>query len=471
VTQALLFVGLHLVGMTVTFAIGPHRRPALCCAFGFPVGLAVLVLLALPCLLLGLPYPEVPAAAALVAGVAAAVVALRRGLPARARWLALAWTAGFAAACAGLTYFNLSVLTYDSHHFVLHGAVVAREGTIPGWMLTELSDWGVFQIVAQSTSALTMQDFLYSLPLVLGSSFAPLFALLLWHGIAAVAPDLRWRTAIAVLTTAALFTLNNFLLHVFYIHTNLAAAVYLTGAVALLWLCQVGKDPAGLPLAFLCLAAFALQRVETPAVALIFLALTLTRGELPRRTVTMLLAAWSLLLIGWYEFLAAHVPADSEFLTPTRCHIVAATVAGFFAWWLVAGTPIGRRIDRWVPVLVPAALALALGAAFFRDAGHMADSAWGLVHNYTGLPHWGFAWYAIAALVLLGLALPAPPLRWPFVVGIPAYFAFVLLLAIGRVPYYFYEGDSGNRMTLHVVPLIFFYFGLKAARACDRTAP
>ena len=73
------------------------------------------------------------------------------------------------------------------------------------------------------------------------------------------------------------------------------------------------------------------------------------------------------------------------------------------------------------------------------------------------------AFLALTALALLGLLAPAPPARWVFVCGVPAYLALILLLVLGRHPYYAGIGDSAVRMAVHLVPLSFFYFGVKFA--------
>ena len=48
-----------------------------------------------------------------------------------------------------------------------------------------------------------------------------------------------------------------------------------------------------------------------------------------------------------------------------------------------------------------------------------------------------------------------------FVYGVPIYIVLTLLVVYGRDPYRLGPGDSAARMALHVIPMVFFYFGLK----------
>jgi hypothetical protein len=466
-SQSVLFLAIHLLGLAVCFALGPRRAAALSCALAFPTGLAVAVLLALAMLVLGVPYGPwtLCSAMAVVAG-AAAVLAARRGLERRDLVVSCWWTAIFAVACVALTHFNVAILGNDSHTILSLSFAIANAGALPSDIIAVLDKEAVFQILAHSMYGVTARDFLYSLPLILGLSFAAMFALTLWHGLDAVGAASRRRSALVALVTAALFTVSTAGWNFLHLHTNLGSAVYLFGYVALFWVAEVKSDPAYLPPAFICLTGFALHRTETPLVALLFLAVTVTQSELPRRAITGWLALFTVVVGFWHERLAEHV-SGRGFITPTRGRMVWALLVLFFLWWCASGTRLVRRIDRWVPALVVGVCALALIGAFATRPDHMLRSIQHWAINLTELPLWGHSWFFIPLLILLGLAVRPPPFRVPFAVGLPAYFAFVLLLAYFRIPYRVGQSDSANRMTFHVVPMIFFYLAIKFA-ACQR---
>jgi len=476
VSQTVLFLAIHLLGLAVCLAVGPRRAPAMCCALAFPIGLAVTVLLALVILLVGVPYGPWSMGPAMVAvATAAAIASARRGLVRRDLVIAGVWTGIFAIAFLPLTHFNVALFTNNDSHSIVHqGVIIANDGSLLSDSLAKLGKIGVFQIVSQSMLALSLRDFLYSLPLALGLTFIPMFALALWHALRAAGTPTRRRSMPAMLVavvTAALFTMSMVDFHILYVHTNLGSAVYLFGFVALFWIAEVRGDPSWLPLAFVSLTAFALQRTETPLVAALFLAMTLSQTALPRRAVTFWLGGFTLVVAAWFEILAHHVPSTA-FLTASRNRLMYGLLVVLFLWWLASDTRLVRRVNRWLPALIAGVCALAVAAAFAAQPDRMSRSTLNWVTNLTENPLWGNSWIFIPALLLLGLALEPPRFRQVFTIGIPVYVGFLLLLSFNlRVPYRIGLADSANRMTIHFVPLIFFYLAIKFIPALLRTGP
>lgn len=461
--QALALLALHLLGLAVALAIGPRRAPALCAALAFPVGLAAAVLLALLVMLLGLSYePLVLGGAMALTTAVAATAAARRGLDRRALTVVAAWTAGFALACPLIAHANVALIsTIDSHRLLTLAIVMVNDGGMTDSTIAQLDRWGVFQVVAHSLAGLAATDFLYSLPVALGLSFLPAFALCLWHGLDAVDAPPDRRGPLVALVTAALATMSMVAYHVIYVHTNMGSAIYLFGFVVLFWIAEVKRDPSWLPLAFLSLAALALHRTEAPLVALLFLAFTVGQTELPRRPITICLALYALVVALWQEALARHVSEASQFLTPGRSRMLWLASGAVLAWWLASARPAVRALNRRLPVVIGAGAALAVAAAFALKPAHMGESLASWAVNLTSLSLWGQTWLVLAVLTLLALAAPAPPFRQAFAIGLPVYAAFVLLLAFLRVPYRLGLGDSANRMTIHFVPLLLLYLALK----------
>ena len=472
-TQSLVFVWIHLVGVAVCFAVGPHRRPWLCCALGFPVGLAVVVVATLGMLVARMPYNGW-SFMALTASIAlgCAAMARRRGIDRRAVIAAATWTVGFALVCVPLTYANFVIMTHDSHIYVMFAQAIAEDGKLTSDMIGSFDDWGVFQVIAQSMATFTREDFLYSLPIVLGSSFAPVFGITLWAGLGTYGVTGRRRAVLAGLVTVALFSINMVIFHLFYLHTNMASGIYLFCFAVLFWLGEVERDPSFVPIALICAVALAFQRTETPVVALLFLILTVPRSELPRRAITPWLAGFVLAVGIWYEVLAHHVASGGNFLTPTRCRLIWLALVACFGWWLATPRSVWiRRINTAFPVIIAAFFALALVAAFAARTDHMVSSAENWYQNHIQPPFWSQSWYAIALLAALAALTPAPRFRHVFVVGIPAYFAFVMLIALSHPGYRLGVDGSAIRMTMHIVSLVVFYVGLKLTAALGAPSP
>ena len=467
-SQLPLFVAMHLVGVAIAFAAGPRRHPALCCALGFPVGLAATVLAALLLLVIGIPYNAWTLGAAVVIPTVGLLVARPPALDRSTARLIAAWTAGFALLALPLTHWNLSLLNWDGHSIVMLSGAIGQSGVLERDVLTELQSWGAFQVIAHSMAAFTQRDYLYSLQPVLGASFLPLFAVTLWHATGHLGATGWRRSGGIALVALALFSLYSFAHHAVFIHTNFGTAVYLFGFIVLFWLAEMERDASGLPVAFLFLFALAIQRVELPVVAMIAVIATAMSSELPRRRITVALAAVTVLVIGWYILLAFHVSPGSRQLTPTRCIALAIGMAALFGWWMISAWPRLRVVNRNLHWLVSGAFALALLATFSLKPAHMIASVRAWAINLGTQPHWGYAWYGIAAILLLTLLLAPPPRRRAFVLTIGLSLAYILLLAYARRPYRIAVVDSANRMTIHIVPLLFFYLGLKIIPAVTR---
>jgi hypothetical protein len=378
------------------------------------------------------------------------------------------WTLSFGVVAAALSQASFVLMSYDSHELLRLGRIIAADGALVAGTIVELQAWGAFQAIAHSLFLATSEDYLFALQPTLAASFLPMFALLVWEGVSLLgAKGLRAKLLVALVTTA-LFTIYMFQRHFLYIHTNLASAVYLTGFALLFWIAEVRRDASGVPASLLCLIAFSLQRVEAPVFALVFLVLTVIPSTLPRRAIVPTLTLFTVIVAGWYEILARHAPADGELLTPSRCRSFGAGVVAFCIYYLVADWPPLRRLARWLPESAALACALGLAASFALKPEHMLASAKAWATNLLFLPYWRQTWYVIGALVVLGFAIEAPPHRRVFTYGVTLSFVLILLLAFGRQPYLLSVGDSANRMTLHPLPLLFAYLGLKLIPALTR---
>lgn len=462
-TQAPLFIGLYVLGLLLSFALGPRRYPSLCCALAFPIGLATWIVALIAILALGLPYNLWTAVIA--GGLLFAVVlglVMRGGPLQKAEAITIAlWTAAFAITAVFWSSINASKLSFDSLLMVMLGEGVAHQQGFHLVIWDGLAERGTFLVVAQSVAGLIGLDYLYSLAPVLGLSFVALFATTLHHGLGATGAQVGrpwWMTAVV---TTALFGTYMVGFHVVYIHANLPSAVYLFCFVSLFWLAEVERQVEYLPLCAIALLAFSLQRLEVPLISVLFLSLTLLQSKLPRRNLSAWFGVVCALLVAWYLILMAHIPPESRFLSVGRLAAVIAAVAGIYAVWLGRRWSVVDRLARHAPRVGVATCVIALIAAFATKWSHMVESAANFFGNMHDLEVWGGMWFAVVGLAFLGLFVRRVPFATPFVYGVPLYLTVIFLLGYLRVPYRLSPYDSANRMTLHIVALIFLYFGLK----------
>ena len=464
-TQVLFYVALHLIGVSLCLASGQHRRIALACALGFPLGLAAMVATVLVMLSVGIPYSPVTGALAAALLVGFSLARARRRLPDRRGAMIIAvWTVGFFLIAAPLCHFNLSMLTFDSHYIVMMGRAVMHDGAFTGDVLPLLGDYGIFTVLAHTGVGFMRVSYAYALAPVLSVSSLVLFATAVWYAVTSLGLVGSRRSLLTALVTIALLSTPMVFRHTFYIHTNLGTGIYLWLFGALWWLAEQEGDTDLLPPAFLALLAMSLHRIEGPLIAVVFLCLTSLPSRLPARARLIPMAGFAAMILLWYGRLAGAAAADAPFLTPSRCYVMMAAVVAFAVYAAVSTrVALLARINRVAPVIVAVVTALSLVAAFAVKSPHMLESTGAWLQSLTKLSYWGGTWITLAALAVIALFAPPAPFRAVFVVGATVQLAGIALLGFARPPYYVGLHDSGNRMALHAVLLAFFYLTIKYA--------
>jgi hypothetical protein len=118
---------------------------------------------------------------------------------------------------------------------------------------------------------------------------------------------------------------------------------------------------------------------------------------------------------------------------------------------------------------------LALAAAIATAPEVMVTAADHMFQNLFTIESlmWGYTPVMLIALAILVARAPRVPFDRLFAYGIPLLLLFIYTIVRFRDPYRVGWGDSGNRMLLHVVPLMFFYFALRLGPllARDRGTP
>jgi hypothetical protein len=467
-SQTLLYFALYAVGASTCLASGLGRRPLLCCALAFPVGLALMVGLVLLMLLAQVPYTRATGTiAALLVIAGNAVVTARRDAasrPERRDWMRIGGaSAGFLVLLLPLTFVNLSFLSFDSHYMVILGSAIFDDHALNREMTYRLTEYGAFYSVSQSGVGFTGESYLYSLSLVLGLTTTASFAAVLWHAFAALGVEARRRAPWIALITAATFSVYMLWRHFFYVHNNLGTATFMFLTVALFWLAELERDVRLVPLACLALLAFCLHRIENPIVATILLAMILPQSRLPSRAILLWLSLATAVVAAWYLRLAQIARPDSPFLTPLRCYATIAIMVALVLdlallslvrWrWLTA-------LNRWLPAMIAVVVAIALAAAFHAKPDHMTTNLAIWFHNMWDSTYWQGCWAAVAVLAVLSWFVPALPHRAIFVYGAPVYLAITYLVVYARPDFRLAVDDSASRMVIHLVPIVFFYFGV-----------
>ena len=463
-SQLILYVALHVLGVVICMAVGPWQRSWLCSALGFAVGLASMVFVSVGALLLGAFHFGVMAVLfATLLGVCITVSVKRQRWNRRTLQAAGAGVLGFAALCFPFCYWNFSAFSYDSHLFVMYGRVLGNDGHLSVDMLQQLDKWGMFQVVAHAMSAFVKQDYLYGLAPAFAVSMMATFAVALGEALGALRVARLHKALWVCLAVAVLLAIPLFRFHVVYVHSNMASAGYLLFFVVLFWLAEVKNDPSFIPIAFLSLLAFSVLRVEAVPYAIVFLVVTVMDSRLPR----LVLLRWYLLytagLVAWFSLLGFNVPADSLYLTPTKCLLFASALFLLFMFWLVKDRPPIRHLTRHLSLLAVVACGLGIVYAAVTHGDNMRESGSIWLRDLWRSPWWASIWKLVVILTVVGLFFPAPPLCKRFVLGVWLFFGLTLIVSSTSTAFG-PDIDGGMiRITIHILPVVVFYGALKFA--------
>ena len=463
-SQLILFAALHVLGVAICMAVGPWQRIWLCNALGFAVGLAGMVFVYLGVLLVGVSHVGVTIAlyAALLGTCVYSTVK-------RQRWnrstiqAALVGARGFATLCFPFCNWNFSSFSYDSHMFVMYGRAIGADGQLTLDMLQQLDKWGMFQVVAHAMCAFVKQDYLYGLAPAFAVSMLATFVVTLGEALAEMRVEKRHRVLWVCLVVAVLLAIPLFRFHVIYIHSNMGSAGYLLFFVALFWLAEVKNDPSYLPLAFLSLLSFTVLRVEASPYSIAFLVVTVLDSRLPRQILLRWYAVYTGFLVAWFGLLALNVPADSVYLTPTKCLLFATGFAMLFAYWLLKDRPVIRLVTRHLISLTLLACVLGIIAAGVTHGDNMRESASIWLGDLWRSPWWASIWKLVAILTVVGLFVPAPPMCQRFMLSVWLFFGLTLIISSTGTAFGPDIDGSLIRMTIHILPVVLFYGALKFA--------
>jgi hypothetical protein len=391
--------------------------------------------------------------------------------------------AGMLALVSGValasSHYNYASVSPDSVNQILFGRVLVLDG-ITDWVSTEFASRGIFLPAIQSASVFLGDDYLWSVQPVFGASFCLVFIYLTQRALCThkQQPSITWGWA-----GAAGFTLMVgvffMLFQVFYIHNNFLSGIYLFVAVASFWLALQEDNHSWLIVGMLAMAAFTLARIEAALFGMIFLSILIAARQFSYRTRLLIVLPYSVFGGLWYVFLLLNIPSGEDVtgstLSPSRIILVSGIfVAASVGIVLTRYERVRRQVLPYVPYLMGAGLLAGLGMVLVSEPGNLHEAIRNTIDNMlfaiwwpqTWISYWwGMTWFTMLLLALVSLTLPRIPHERLFALGIPAFFVLVFDFLLVRGGYRLGWGDSANRMLVHILPVIVFYFALKYYRA------
>jgi hypothetical protein len=460
VSQTVLFVAVYALGLAMTLSLGPYRRPWLCGAVAYLVGLTTWIVVYFAACVVGVPFGRAGAAAvfaALFGGLV--VVGQRRGrLTAETLRVALVCTGIWAALAAIFSSFNASNFSPDSFQITLTGRLFGLGGlTEPVW--EGMAARSLFHPFAHAHGSLVGLDYLYAHHPMIGVGLLTSLTGLMYAGLQRLQVSRGRSLTVSALAAVALTSTYVFAWHFFYVHANFGAGAYLMLFAAAFWFGEVESDAGWLVVAAVAMVGLALQRFETNLVAALFFGLLTARTRFTPQDIARSFGPAVAAICIWLALVA--INGESRFLNRPKAFVMGAVLIAAYAyvrsgWW--------PRLRQAVPPLVVVVLVLGLAWAFATRPAQMLLAVENLYRNVFTLEwiSWGLTPWVLTALAILAWRAPRLPADTGFAYGIPAFVLFVLLIVRMRSgAYRLGWGDSGNRMMVHVLAVALFYVAMR----------
>ncbi|RYE01495.1 MAG: hypothetical protein EOP50_01900 [Sphingobacteriales bacterium] len=361
--------------------------------------------------------------------------------------------------------FNTAVLSFDSYDYVVLGSNLYRPDTelASRAMSGFLNNYPPLLWVAHSPARFFGAEFLALLHPVVFASTMGVCAGLVLFGLRKISMPvwIRWGAALA--PSLVLLTTPQMLHHAVYLMPNVLTGALLAATVALLWIASERDAPASLLLpAAICLAGVTLARQEGGLMAAVVMVAFATAENVSWRAKTAFSLAVAIVATVWYAtvFAVTGEASAEAILTPMNAALQ------FGCLWIAAAASIATA---WPPLrscitagayAMPWVLAIAHLPYLILTPAHTLQSIGTFFINmFWAGSLWGIWWVALVPVMALIFVSPDRIPRGSNI-GLVLVTVFLLIDFLGvfrPAPYRLGDQDSGNRMLIHIFPLLWTY--------------
>ena len=474
-TQMLFIGGIYLLG----FCFGLLFRKRIPFPFialtGFLWGCMLYVIEVFVLYSLGIPYNLVSATC--LTGLVLAILSIVNFLLGNWRLSRgdISWLAGiflvFTLASLAANLFNMTVVTLDSLRQIMVGREIAFDGFTPG-VIDYLSSTGPFMLVLHSAGVLIGSEYLYTLIPCFSLSLFMIFIYVTFRSINQKTLGRFFALALTLLAALVLFSSTLVIYQSFYIHTNLPTAVYLFVAVATCWLAISEENDAWLAFAVPSLVCVSLLRTETFLFAVFILFLVISLFKFSGRTRWFFTLPFLGLMLLWYILFYVRFSRDTNVLSPARILLLVFLLVclGLYVF-ILRYRPVEQLIRSTVFYVVGGGVILLMAGLLLFKTHNTITSLVVTLQNMFITGWWGAIWYAAVLGLVLAFTQPRFKNEHFFVLVLGVFFVFMISLgSIRTLPYHLGWFDSGNRMLIHILPLVWYYLVLKYAPAFMKRA-
>lgn len=355
--------------------------------------------------------------------------------------------------CLSYLFSRISLVyaTTDSFNYIYHGKVLARDGLTP-WSLNNFTKLGSFSSIIQMTSQLLPGEYLSGYQTILGI----ILILVLFIGMMEELKREFSRFISIIASGSITLVLGSIIFqhHIFYIHNNLPAGLFLFLALFSFWHYYKTSVSEWNFIGIIALTGFSFTRIEGPLyTVLILLFLISIKPQSYKKTLGQVLP-YTGLTIFWHIYLLVNVLQNEQLSQVNLLLIIASLV----------GLTILALISKWLPVLLKilpqvllSVMAFSLILAILFEPDHMITSITHFWQNLTNIYFWSWTWFVVLAFIPVMLKNNQDhPEKRLLLYSIAGYILIILLLVLARIPYRLGQTDSANRLMLQILPVIFF---------------
>lgn len=364
---------------------------------------------------------------------------------------------------------SLARFTTDSFQYLVSAGFLERTGTIEGiepiFVMKRL-----FVVPAIHASAVST-----------GAGFAAFWSPVVAIGVLSTTAwlvrqmfmriELSWRWGLLILSAGAAFALstNQVMFHVFYVNGHMLFAAFALVGVGLAWMVAQTGEWSLAYLSAMSFAALIPLRAEGVIAGAILLIPVLAIQGMPQAVRWLYVGSFAAVTALWYGTVLSADLGLAEFGLAAPAYLNLALAGALIVLVALVHLKVLRRYLDALPWLMVGALVVFIGVATARDPDLVVSTVSAMLSNVLFTGRWGSFWIVTVLLAFVAVgAVRVPEQR----VVIPGLIGFSLGLVVFSIlrgsPYRWGFGDSGNRMLMHVVPLVLLYLMAAAGVAARR---